>query len=180
MGQCLVLWFTLLCSETRKRSSSSSWLLAAAGSRDEAQSGGSGGRDVVDPGAHTDLRASSLIAFHRDGFCEENQKRSKRLKKIILRRLFNFSQWIVFNGSVTGRRLLDDWNCWKFGSTARFPRARKLVRLQVTSTPLPAGTLLPNFQPKIQHNVDTACLIKSSLNDWCATKIRFPFHTAGI
>lgn len=118
-----MLWFTLLCSETRKRSSSSSWLLAAAGSRDEAQSGGSGGRDVVDPGAHTDLRASSLIAFHRDGFCEENKKRSKRLKKM-LRRLFKFSQGIVFNGSLTGRRLLDDRNCWKFSSTARFPRAR--------------------------------------------------------
>lgn len=52
------------------------------------------------------------------------QKKKQEVKKKMLRRLFKFSQWIVFNGSLTGRRLLDDWNCWKFSSTARFPRAR--------------------------------------------------------
>ena len=50
--------FTFLCSDTRERSSSSSWLLAAAGSREGAQRGGRGGREVVEPGAQTDFRAS--------------------------------------------------------------------------------------------------------------------------
>lgn len=64
----LKIWFhpTFLCSDTRKRNSSSSWLLTAAGSREGAQSGGTGGRELVAPGAQTVFRASSLIAFHRD------------------------------------------------------------------------------------------------------------------
>lgn len=63
--------FTFLCSEIRKRISNSRWLLAAAASRDGAQRGGTGGKEVVEPGAQTDFRASSLIAFHRDGFWTE-------------------------------------------------------------------------------------------------------------
>lgn len=69
--ECL---FTFLCSDTRERSSSSSWLLAAAGSREGAQSGGRGGREVVEPGAQTDFRASWLIDFHRDWFWRERRR----------------------------------------------------------------------------------------------------------
>lgn len=69
---------TFRCSDTRKRISSSSWLLMAAGSREGAQSGGRGARALGAPGAHTDFRASSVMAFHRDGFCREGGKQTSQ------------------------------------------------------------------------------------------------------
>lgn len=150
------LWFTLLYSETRKRISSSSWLLAAAGSRDGAQSGGSGGREVVAPGAHTDLRASSLIGFHRDGFCKENTKRHRGWKgnfyiitvEPLCCCLKGSAAW--FNGSMTGQRLLMSETVVDSISLL----TSRLATIQVISTLLPAAPLLMPPYPKELSNIE--------------------------
>lgn len=82
---------TFLCSEIKNLISSSSWLLTAAASRDDELSGGRGGSKVVEPESHTDFRASSLIAFHRDWFWKEgndaflaSETQNAKLKAILL------------------------------------------------------------------------------------------------
>lgn len=156
MSQSLELWFTLLYSETRKRISSSSWLLAAAGSRDGAQSGGSGGREVVAPGAHTDFRASSLIGFHRDGLCKENTKGLRSWKgnfyiitvEPLCCCLRGYVAW--FNGSRTGQRLLMSETVVDSIPLLTSRRAT----IQVTSTLPPAAPLLTPPHPTELSNIE--------------------------
>lgn len=71
-----ILDVTFLCSDTRTRSCSSISLLSVAASIRELQSGGNGGREVMDPGEQTDLIASTLIGFHLDSSCRSHTHRS--------------------------------------------------------------------------------------------------------
>lgn len=63
---------TFLCSDTSNLSCISISLLVTEASIVDAQRGGKGGRDVVAPGAHTDLIASSLMGFHLDSSFKSN------------------------------------------------------------------------------------------------------------
>lgn len=63
---------TFLCSDTSSLSCISISLLVADASIVDAHRGGKGGRDVVAPGAHTDLIASSLMGFHLDSSFKSN------------------------------------------------------------------------------------------------------------
>lgn len=63
---------TFLCSDTSSLSCISISLLVTEASIVDAHRGGKGGRDVVAPGAHTDLIASSLMGFHLDSSFKSN------------------------------------------------------------------------------------------------------------